>query len=126
MGLPSLTAFWIGVLYDDDALAAAWDLVKDWNADERQKLRDEVPRLGFQAQIRGLTLLELARQMLDLAQQGLARRKRLDHNGRDETRYLRPLEETVARGVTPAEELLEKYNGDWGGKLAPLYEEYAY
>jgi glutamate--cysteine ligase len=124
--LPSLTAFWVGLLYDDGALDACWDLVKDWNAQQRQQLRDDVPRLGFKATIGGTTLLALARQTLELARQGLARRQRLDRNGRDETRYLRPLEEIVGRGITPAEELLAKFHGEWHGSIAPIFEEYAY
>src|SRR3954453_23646606 len=72
--LPAHPAFWVGLLYDDAALDAAWDLVKDWSADERQKLRDDVPRLGFKAEIRGRTMLELAKQSLELAQAGLKRR----------------------------------------------------
>jgi glutamate--cysteine ligase len=124
--LPSLTAFWVGLLYDDDSLNAAWDLVKDWSAEERQKLRDEVPRRGFRATIRQTNAFTLARQTLALARKGLERRKRLDHNGRDETRYLRPLEESIAQGITPAEELLEKFNGAWGGSVDPIFDEYAY
>jgi glutamate--cysteine ligase len=100
--------------------------VKDWTAEERQKLRDDVPKLGFQATIRGRSLLSLAKQSLDLAEKGLVRRKRLDQNGRDETRYLRPLQETVARGITPAEELLAKYHGPWNGSVEPVHDEYAY
>jgi glutamate--cysteine ligase len=124
--LPALPAYWVGLLYDDDALAAAWDLVKDWSAPERQQLRDEVPRLGFQATIRGRSVLQLAKATLALSEQGLRRRRRLDRNGRDETRYLRPLQEFLARGITPAEELLEKYRGPWGGSVDPIYAEYAY
>jgi glutamate--cysteine ligase len=124
--LPSLPAFWIGLIYDDGNLDACWDIAKDWTAAERQRLRDDVPRLGFKAVIRGRSLLELARQMLSLAEKGLARRKRLDRNGRDETRYLRPLQEIVARGITPAEELLEKFHGAWNGSIAPIYQEEAY
>jgi glutamate--cysteine ligase len=124
--LPSLPAFWIGLIYDDDNLDACWGLVKDWTAEERQKLRDEVPRMGFKAAVGGRSLLDFARETLALAERGLVRRKRLDHNGRDETRYLRPLQEIVARGVTPAEELLAKYHGQWNGSLDPLFEEYAY
>jgi glutamate--cysteine ligase len=71
-------------------------------------------------------LLELAGETLALAERGLVRRKRLDHNGRDETRYLRPLQESVTRGITPAEELLAKYNGPWNGSVDPVYDEYAY
>jgi glutamate--cysteine ligase len=124
--LPALPAFWVGLLYDDPALDAAWDLVKDWTAAERQQLRDEVTRLGFKAVIRGRTLLDLSRDCLALAHAGLKRRNRLDYAGADETKYLAPLDEIVARGTTPAEELLEKYRGPWRGSVDPVYEEYAY
>jgi glutamate--cysteine ligase len=124
--LPSLAAFWVGLLYDDDALAACWDMVKSWSAAERQKLREDVPRLGFAAEILGRNVLTLVQETLRLATRGLARRKYLDRNGRDETRYLRPLEESIARGATPAEELLEKFNGAWKGSVEPIFEEYAY
>jgi glutamate--cysteine ligase len=124
--LPALPAFWVGLLYDDDALDAAWDLVKDWTAEERQLLRDEVPKLGFKATIRNRNVLHLARTTLRLAEHGLRRRKRLDRNGRDETRYLRPIQEIVARDITPAEELLEKFAGPWSGKVDPVFDEYAY
>jgi glutamate--cysteine ligase len=124
--LPSLPAFWVGLIYDDASLDACWEIVKDWTAEERQKLRDDVPRLGFKATIRGQSLLQVAKQTLALAEQGLARRKKLDQNGRDETGYLRPLQEIVARGITPAEELLEKYHGPWNGSVDPIFDEYAY
>jgi len=124
--LPALPAFWVGLLYDNDVLDEAWSLVKDWTTEERQKLRDDVPRLGFKATIRNRSLLELSRQTLGLAERGLKRRNRLDQNGRDETQYLAPLVQSVARGITPAEELLEKYRGVWGGSVTPLYAECMY
>jgi glutamate--cysteine ligase len=124
--LPSLPAFWVGLLYDDDNLAACWDIVKGWTAEERQKLRDDVPRLGFKALIRKQYILDLAVVLLRLAEKGLARRHQLDRNGRDETRYLRPLQEIVARGITPAEELLAQYHGPWNGSVDPVFDEYAY
>jgi glutamate--cysteine ligase len=124
--LPSLAAFWVGLLYDEDSLSACWDLVKGWSAAERQKLRDDVPKLGFAAEIRGRNVLTLAQETLRFAARGLARRKFLDRNGRDETRYLRPLEESIARGTTPAEELLEKFHGRWKGSVEPIFDEYAY
>jgi len=121
-----LPAFWVGLIYDDANLDACWEIVKDWTVAERQKLRDDVPRLGFKATIRGCSLLEISKQTLALAEQGLVRRRKLDQNGRDETRYLRPLQEIVARGITPAEELLEKYRGPWEGSVEPIFDEYAY
>jgi glutamate--cysteine ligase len=124
--LPSLTAFWVGLLYDDDALDACWQTVKDWTAQERQKLRDDVPTLGFNAEIRGRNVLTLAQETLRLASGGLKRRQRFDQNGRNETRYLRPLEESIAAGITPAEELLQKFHGKWNGSVDPIFEEYVY
>jgi glutamate--cysteine ligase len=124
--LPAFAAFWAGIFYDDDSLAAAWDLVKGWTAEERQKLRDDVPRLGFKAEIRGRSVLSLAKETLAMSERGLARRRRVNDWGHDETWYLRPIQEFVARGVTPAEELLEKFLGPWGGSVDPVYKEYAY
>jgi glutamate--cysteine ligase len=124
--LPSLPAFWCGILYDEDCLDAAWDIAKDWTEEERQKLRDDVPRLGFKATIRNRDLLNIAIELLRISRKGLQRRGKLDHNGRDETRYLRPLEEILARGVTPAEAMLAKYNGDWNSSTDPIYSEFVY
>ena len=124
--LPALPAYWAGLLYDDDSLDAAWDMVKNWTAEERQKLRDDVPKLGFAARIAGHDVLHLAKATMVLAEKGLARRRRLDAGGQDERRYLRPIEEYVARGITPAEELLEKFNGAWDRSIDPVFKEYAY
>jgi glutamate--cysteine ligase len=124
--LPALPAYWAGILYDDDSLEAAWDLVKNWTAEERQKLRDDVPKLGFAARVAGHDVLHLAKTTIALAEKGLARRRRLDAGGEDERRYLRPIEEYVARGITPAEELLEKFHGAWGRSVEPVFTEYAY
>jgi glutamate--cysteine ligase len=124
--LPALPAYWAGILYDDAALDAAWDLVKDWNAHERQALRDAVPKQGFAARIGGSSALDLAKTTLSLAEEGLARRNRLDQAGRDERRYLAPIREYVARGITPAQELLGKYANDWHGSVEPVFREYVY
>jgi glutamate--cysteine ligase len=124
--LPALPAYWVGILYDENSLDAAWDMVKDWTAEERQKLRDDVPRQGFAAKLRDRTMLELAKATLTIAEKGLARRRRYDSAGHDETRYLRPLQEFCTRGITPAEELLKKFHGPWAGSVEPLFFEYAY
>jgi glutamate--cysteine ligase len=124
--LPALPAYWVGILYDDDSLQAAWDLVKDWTAAERQKLRDEVPRRGFAATIAGQSVLQLAKTTIALAENGLARRRRLDARGQDERRYLRPIADYVTRGITPADELLAKFHGPWEGSVEPVFKEYAY
>jgi glutamate--cysteine ligase len=124
--LPALPALWVGLLYDDASLDAAWDLVKGWTAQERQQLRDDVPRRGFHATIRNTSVLDLARTCVDIARHGLARRDCNDWSGCDETRYLDPIEQYLERGITPAEELLEKYHGPWRGSVEPVFTEYAY
>jgi glutamate--cysteine ligase len=124
--LPAFAAYWAGIFYDDDSLDAAWDLVKDWTAEERQKLRDDVPKLGFKAELRDRSVLSLAKATLAISERGLVRRRRVNDWGHDESYYLRPIQEFVARGLTPAEELLEKFHGPWGGSVDPVYKEYAY
>jgi glutamate--cysteine ligase len=124
--IAALPAFWVGILYDQTSLDAAWDMVKGWTAAERQQLRDDVPRQALKAGIRGRSLLDLAKECLGLAHAGLKRRARLDHDGRDETRYLESLGDIVARGHTTAEELLRKFHGEWKGSVEPIFTEYAY
>lgn len=124
--LCALPAFWVGLLYDAQSLDAAWEVVKDWTAEERQQLRDDVPRLALKAEIRGRTLREVARTVLALSQAGLQRRNQLDRQGRDETRFLEPLERIVLSGEPPAERLLERYRGEWDGSIEPVFQALAY
>jgi glutamate--cysteine ligase len=124
--LPSHPAFWAGLLYDDVSLDAAWDIVKRWTAQQRQALRDDVPRLGFKAKIGNRYLFEIAKECVALAHRGLSRRGHIDHLGRDETRYLESLDRIIEAGRTPAEVMLDKFNGAWGGSVDPVYSEYAF
>lgn len=120
----ALPALWVGLLYDNQALDAAWDLVKDWSMDARQTLRDSVPKLGLDAPVPGgRTLRDIAPQVLEIARGGLAARARIDASGNNETGYLTALQQIVARGQTPAESLLDRYAGAWGGDLSRVYAE---
>jgi glutamate--cysteine ligase len=119
--LPALPAFWVGLLYEQGPLDAAFDLIKHWSAPERQKLRDDVPRRGFEAVIGGRSVLEIAEECLQLSREGLRRRGRHDQQGGDERSYLAPLEYFVDRRITPAQELLEKFHGPWQGSVEPLF-----
>jgi len=124
--LPALPAFWVGLLYEEGPLEAAFDLIKHWSAQERQKLRDDVPRRGFAALIGGRSVHEIAQECLQLSRDGLRRRGRCDQQGNDERCYLAPLEYFVDRAITPAEELLEKFHGPWHASVEPLFSTYAY
>jgi glutamate--cysteine ligase len=121
--LTGLSAFWVGLLYDRQALDAAWDLVKDWTAEERQQLRDDVPAKALNAVIRGRRLQEIALEVLKLSRAGLAARRRLDGSGQDETHYLDAVDVVALTGRTQAENLLDRYHGAWGGSVLPAFEE---
>ncbi|MFC0283901.1 glutamate--cysteine ligase [Camelimonas abortus] len=122
----ALSAFWTGLLYDSAALDGAWDIVREWTAQERQQLRDDVPREGFAARIRGRSARELAAETLKLSEQGLARRARRNAAGEDERIYLAPLQQMVAEGRNNAEKLLERFHGPWGGSVLPAFRECAF
>lgn len=124
--LPALSAFWAGLLYNDASLDAAWDIAKRWTAEQRQAIRDDVPRLGFRTKAGNRYLYEIAKECLVLAHAGLRHRERIDHLGRDETRFLEPLDCILDKGRTPAEDMLLKFNGPWGHSVEPVYDEYAF
>jgi glutamate--cysteine ligase len=120
--IAALSAFFVGLLYDETALDGAWELVKTWTAEDRQALRDTAPMLGFAATVAGRSVRDVARDALALSRGGLARRARLDAQGRDETLHLAILEDRVARGRTAADDLLQLYHGAWGGSVTPVFE----
>jgi glutamate--cysteine ligase len=123
----ALPALWVGLLYDQTALGAAWDEVKHWSLEERQRLRDDVPKLGLDAITPGgEKLSQLGARVLDIAEAGLKARARFNAAGDDESGFLSPLRETLARGITPAGLLLERYRGDWQGDVSRIYEELSF
>ena len=123
----ALPAFWVGILYDQTALDAAYDLVKHWTIANQQTLRDDVPRLALDAAAPGGgTLHALAREVLKIADAGLKSRARMNGTGDSEQSYLNPLHEIVASGKVPAQRLLDHYNGDWSGDLSLVYDELSF
>jgi glutamate--cysteine ligase len=122
----ALPAFWVGLLYDRVALDAAWDLVKDWSAEERQGLRNAVPREGLQARFRAGTVQDLARRAVAIAADGLDRRRRLDAQGRSEAIYLEPLHAFADSGLSAADDLIARFNGPWAGSVDPVFQEFAF
>lgn len=123
----ALPAFWVGLLYDQTALDAAWDEVKIWTMEEREALRNAVPKLGLKASIPGgKTLQDIAGRILDIASAGLTARNRLNSSGDNESGFLDPLREIVACGKTTAEQLLDLYNGEWEGDIRRIYGEMSF
>ena len=125
--LCAFSAFWTGLLYDESALNAAWDLVKDWSHPEREALRQSVRTLGLQAPVPdGRTLQAFGKDVLNIARAGLRTRAKLSVSGDDETGFLQELDRTLSTGLTPAEELLGKYHGEWGSDLTKIFKDQAY
>ncbi len=122
----ALPALWTGLLYDSAALEAAWSLVKDWSAEERQALRNEVPRTALKTPFRKGLVLDVAREAVQIAASGLKARRRLNPQGSDERVFLEPVEAIVASGRTTAEDLLAHYEGDWGRNIDRIFTEHAF
>ena len=124
--LCALPAFWVGLLYDDTALDAAWDLVKDFSMAERHALRDGVPKHGLRLPFRGATVRELALEALKISAHGLQRRARVNGNGADETIFLASLIESAEANETAADRKLALFHGAWNGDIDHVFREYAY
>jgi len=111
----ALPAFWAGLMYDQGALDAAWDLVKGFDAQTREGLRVAASVDGLQAAADGVELMGLARAAVGLSHAGLAAR------GLGEERFLAPLVSNLATGKVQADRWLDLYHGDWGGDLNQIY-----
>jgi glutamate--cysteine ligase len=126
--LCALPALWVGLLYDQTALDAAWDIAKSLDAETRDGLRISASVEGLQGEVGGVKLHDLARQVVEIAEAGLKARACEGAGGMlpDETHFLNALKETLETGQTPADELLARYHGDWQGDLTRIYEDYKY
>ncbi|MGB2893749.1 MAG: glutamate-cysteine ligase family protein, partial [Albidovulum sp.] len=126
--LCALPAFWVGLLYDQTALDAAWDLAKGWDAETRDGLRAAASVHALQGEAKGIRLLDIAREAVRISEAGLKARARPGVGGLvpDETHFLNALQESIETGKVPADELLEKYHGEWAGDLSRIYGEYSY
>ncbi|MGH6897937.1 MAG: glutamate--cysteine ligase [Geminicoccaceae bacterium] len=124
--LCALPALWVGVLYHQATLDAAWDRVRDWTIEEHAYLRAQVPRQGLHTPFRGGTVQDLAKAMLELADAGLTGRAEEDWFGQDERQFLTALRGIAESGRTPAEEKLELFHGRWRGSVDPVFAEFAY
>jgi len=126
--LCALPAFWVGLMYDQSSLDAAWDVAKNWDTETREGLRVAAAEQGLQGEFGGIKMLDLARDVLGIAREGLRARACPGAGGMipDERHFLHALEDSVEDGRVPADELLERYNSDWQGDLTRIYKDYSY
>jgi glutamate--cysteine ligase len=123
----ALPALWVGLLYSQSALDAAWDRVKHWSIEEREALRHAVPREALDAKVPGGgTVRELAAEVLEIASAGLTERANFNSAGDSEGGFLDPLRDVVASGKTFADRLLDRYHGEWNGDVDRVYDEYSF
>ena len=122
----ALPAFWVGLLYDEEALDAAEELARPITFEQVREMRARVPAEGLDAPAGNHSVLEIAREAVAIAERGLANRARLNANGNDETHFLAPLQETLALGQTQAQRMLALYRSSWEGDVRHMFDEYAY
>ena len=119
----SLPALWKGLLYDQQALDSAWDMIESWTHSEVSALRSAAPRTAMNTAFRDTSVLNLCRQMLEISHTGLERINMLNNAGENETRFLAPLEHTVECGQTQAERWLAAYHNEWGQNVDRVFFE---
>jgi glutamate--cysteine ligase len=122
----ALPAFWVGLLYDEQALADADTLTSDWTFDEVEALRNSVPAEGLNAAFKGRSLFDIARDVLDISRKGLVARGLTNSSGQNESIFLAPLDEMIAKRSTLADDMLALYAGRWQGDINHAFEEYRY
>ena len=125
--LCALPAFWVGLLYDDSSIEAAWEICKSFTHEEHVSLRENVPLHGLKAPFRNnITVQDLAGEVLAISKQGLKNRKHFDNSGNDDSSFLDILFEIQRKGLTPAEELIQKYHNKWNSMVEPIFIEGSY
>jgi glutamate--cysteine ligase len=118
----ALPALWKGILYDEDACRAAWELVADWSFAEREAALEAVARRGLAARVAGRPVLPLARELVEIARTGLARIGDGRDGDTDERGFLDPVLAVAERGRSPGEEVLLRWEGAWRGSPERLIE----
>ncbi|PWD99076.1 glutamate--cysteine ligase [Marinilabilia rubra] len=119
--IAALSAFWVGLLYDQDALNEAYEITQSWGIEAIRDIREQVPRLALNAKSGSLNARKIAHQMIALSAQGLARRSH-ELNIEDEGKYLAPIVEIAESGITQAEKHLNKFHKEWNGDVSKLMQ----
>jgi len=126
--LCALPAFWVGLMYDQSALDAAWDLAKGIDAETRQALRIAASEQALDGRVGKYALSDLAREAVAISEQGLKSRAKPGQDGLvpNEVHFLDALKESLETGQTQADELLARYHSDWNGDVSKVFGDYSY
>ena len=122
----ALPAYWVGLLYCDEALAEAEDLVRDVGSDDVMAARLSVAKDGLRGKLGAHDVATLAKKTIDIASKGLRNRGIFDDGGDDESGFLQPLRKVIATQKTPAEVMLDLYHGDWAEDIDQVFTSNQY
>jgi glutamate--cysteine ligase len=122
----ALPAFWVGLLYDHAALDEAFELTSDWTYEQVLGLRNTVPAAALDAEIGGRSLFDIAKEVVEISRRGLKARAHLNSSEQDESIFLAPLDEMLAKKATLADDMLSLWNGRWQGNIDMVFEDYQY
>lgn len=111
--IPAVAAFWKGILYNAAARKVAWRLVSFASDADRLNLHHEVPRKGLHASLGVKPILPIARELVEISCASLGKQTTAEET-RSECIFLDRIREAITRpGKSPAETLLEKWEGEF-------------
>ena len=117
----ALPALWVGALYDDEALSRAEELVAGITADDVENARHSAATDGLAGKFGDHLMIDIARQFVDIASDGLKARARLDSSGTDERGFLSPLKTILKTEQTNADLMLAAFDGEWQGDIHKIF-----
>ncbi len=118
----ALPAFWVGILYDNQSIQMAEDLIKNFKLDEIKLARLDVAKKGLNANYGKQEIIDVAKNAVNISYEGLKRRNINDSLGENETKYLLPLIMAVEKKKAPADLLVEKFENDWKKDIKKVIE----
>ena len=107
-----------GIMYNEDAMNQAWNLVKNLSWHERNELKNLVPKYGLDTEISGFKVLDAAKELISIAESSLKSGNCKDN----ETIYLEKIKELVSEGKTPADIIIMNWDSVWNRDVARLIE----
>lgn len=121
--IAALSAFWVGLLYDNQSRNEAYEMISTWNIEEIQDIRAQVPVKALKATTANLNVAEISKKLYQLASDGLTRRAKVCKTS-DESQYLDPVREITESGITQADRLLHCYHNDFDSSLVHMLESW--
>ena len=119
--LVALPALWTGLLYDGACCSAAWELAKNWDEETREQARGQAIHKGLGGSLQGRAMLDIAKDIVEIAHAGLKARNIKNDKGEDERIHLAALDDRIESGKTASDRLLDLYKGEWGGDSSKIF-----